>query len=81
MPPSFQEKYPMCGGIIDCTEVPIERPTEVSEQVNAWSNYKGDFTLKFLAGATPSGFIQFVSKVFDGRSSDTYITANSGLMT
>lgn len=80
MPPSFREKYPMCRVIIDCTEVPIERPAEVSEQVNTWSNYKSDFTLKFLVGTTPSGFIQFVSKVFGGRSSDTYITGNSGLL-
>uniref|UniRef100_A0A090XF76 Putative dde superfamily endonuclease n=2 Tax=Ixodes ricinus TaxID=34613 RepID=A0A090XF76_IXORI len=80
MPPSFREKYPTCRVIIDCTEVPIEKPPELSEQINCWSSYKSDFSLKFLIGITPSGFISFVSNVFGGRSSDTYITANSGLL-
>ncbi|CAN7982908.1 unnamed protein product [Ixodes hexagonus] len=80
MPPPFRDKYPTCRVIIDCTEVPIKKPPEVSEQINCWSSYKSDFTLKFLVGITPSGFISFVSNVFGGRSSDTYITANSGLL-
>lgn len=80
MPPSFREVYPACRVIIDCTEVPIEKPSEVRDQVNCWSSYKSDFTLKFLVGISPSGFISFVSKVFGGRSSDTFITANCGLL-
>ncbi|XP_037528669.2 uncharacterized protein LOC119405915 [Rhipicephalus sanguineus] len=80
MPPSFKEKYPTCRVIIDCTEVPIEMPPEVSEQVNCWSSYKSNFTLKFLVGVAPCGFISYVSEVFGGRASDTYITANCGLL-
>ncbi|KAL1479607.1 hypothetical protein MTO96_051720 [Rhipicephalus appendiculatus] len=80
MPPSFREKYPTCRVIIDCTEVSIETPPEVSEQVNCWSSYKSNFTLKFLVGVAPCGFISYVSEVFGGRASDTYITANCGLL-
>ncbi|KAL1480255.1 hypothetical protein MTO96_051190 [Rhipicephalus appendiculatus] len=80
MPPSFREKYPTCRVIIHCTEVSIETPPEVSEQVNCWSSYKSNFTLKFLVGVAPCGFISYVSEVFGGRASETYITANCGLL-
>ncbi|KAH8009918.1 hypothetical protein HPB51_022478 [Rhipicephalus microplus] len=80
MPPSFKEKYPMCRVIIDCTEVPMEMPPEVSEQENCLSSYKSNFTLKYIVGVAPSRFISYVSEVFGGRASATYITANCGLL-
>lgn len=80
MPASFRDKYPNCRVIIDCTEVPVERPTQVAHQVACWSNYKHDFTAKFLVGIAPSGYITFVSKCYGGRSSDTYVTSNCGLL-
>ncbi|CAN7948994.1 unnamed protein product [Ixodes pacificus] len=80
MPPSFRLKYPTCRVIVDSSEVRIEKPGKVADRVNCWSNYKSDFTLKFLVGITPSGYITFISDVFGGRSSDTYIIANSGLI-
>ncbi|KAL3174915.1 hypothetical protein MRX96_010944 [Rhipicephalus microplus] len=55
-------------------------PPEVIEQVNCWSSYRSNFTLKFLADVAPSGFISYVSEVFGGCASDTYITANCGLL-
>ncbi|CAN7981915.1 unnamed protein product [Ixodes pacificus] len=80
MPSSFRLNYPTCRVIVDCSEVRIEKPGKVADRVNRWSNYKSDFTLKFLVGITPSGYITFISDVFGGRSSDTYIIANSGLI-
>ncbi|KAL3227352.1 hypothetical protein MRX96_024158 [Rhipicephalus microplus] len=80
MPPSFKEKYPMCRVIIDCTEVPMEMPPEVSEQENCLSSYKSNFKLKYIVGVAPSRFISYVSEVFGGRASATYITANCGLL-
>lgn len=80
MPASFRAKYPNCRVIVDCTEVRIEKPGKVSDCINCWSNYKSDFTLKFLVGITPSGYITFVSNVYGGKASDTYILANSGLV-
>ncbi|XP_042146896.1 uncharacterized protein LOC115332568 [Ixodes scapularis] len=80
MPASFRSKYPNCRVIVDCSEVRIEKPSKVSDRVNCWSNYKSDFTLKFLVGITPSGYITFISDVYGGRASDTYIIANSRLV-
>lgn len=80
IPHIFRMQYPSCRVIVDCTEVRIERPQKVLDRVNTWSSYKHDFTLKFLVGITPSGYISFVSKVYGGRSSDTYILANCGLV-
>lgn len=80
MPGTFRAIYPTCRVIIDCTEVPIEQPTNVSEQVNTWSNYKQDFTMKFLVGIAPSGLVSFVSKAYGGRASDTYIAGNCGIL-
>ncbi|XP_037523930.1 uncharacterized protein LOC119401307 [Rhipicephalus sanguineus] len=80
MPPSFRLNYTNCRVIVDCSEVRIEKPGKVADRVNCWSNYKSDFTLKFLVGITPSGYITYISDVFGGRSSDTYILANSGLI-
>lgn len=80
MPPSFREKYSTCRVIIDYAEVSIEKPADVKEQVNCWSSYKSDFTLKFLVFITPCGFMTFVSIAFGGRSSDTYITAKCGFL-
>ncbi|XP_064455098.1 uncharacterized protein LOC135366359 [Ornithodoros turicata] len=80
MPSSFLDKYPTCRVIIDCAEVPIQKPPELSEQIRCWSSRRSDFTLKFLVAVAPSGFVSFVSSVFGGRWSDGYVAANSGLL-
>ncbi|XP_040077607.1 uncharacterized protein LOC120849456 [Ixodes scapularis] len=80
MPASFQSKYPNCRVIVDCSEVRIEKPSKVTDRVNCWSNYKSDFTLKYLVGITSSGYITFLSDVYGRRASDTYIIANSRLV-
>ncbi|XP_064455059.1 uncharacterized protein LOC135366316 [Ornithodoros turicata] len=80
MPGTFRATYPNCRVIIDCTEVPIEQPTTVSDQVNTWSNYKHDFTMKFLVGISPSGLVSFVYSAYGGRASDTHIAGNCGIL-
>jgi len=45
-----------------------------------YSNYKHSWTVKFLIGITPGAFISFLSKAYGGRSSDSYITIDSGLL-
>ena len=67
-----------CRIIIDCTEIFIERPKSLINQASTWSDYKHHNTVKFLVGITPSGFISFLSDCYGGRSSDKFITGDSG---
>lgn len=80
MPSSFKEKYKNCRIIIDCTEIKTAKPASIEQQVLLYSNYKGCHTVKFLIGVTPSGFISFVSDTYGGRSTDSFITVDCGLL-
>ena len=60
----------MCSG--------IERPKSLLNQASTWSDYKHHNTIKFLDGITPSGYISFLSDCYGGRSSDKFITTDSG---
>ena len=40
MPRSFKDLYPSTRCIIDCTEIPIEKPSDPISQRATWSSYK-----------------------------------------
>ena len=63
--------------IIDCFELFIDRPTNLTARNLTWSNYKSHNTGKYLIGITPQGTICFISKGWGGRASDQHITENS----
>ena len=66
--------------IIDGFELYIERPTNLTARSVTWSYYENNNTVKYLIGIVPQGTICFISKGWDGRTSDQHATKNSGFM-
>ncbi|KAJ8316468.1 hypothetical protein KUTeg_004805 [Tegillarca granosa] len=79
MPSSFK-KFKNLRVILDCTEIYIQRPSNLITQNLTFSNYKQHNTLKFLIGITPSGVISFVSDAWGGRISDRQLVIKSGFL-
>ena len=50
----------------------------INNQATTWSDYKHHNTIKFLIGIAPNGYITFLSKCYGGRTSDKYVTNDSG---
>ena len=80
MPLSFRRFFKKCCVIIDCTEIFMERPSDLLARAQVWSNYKHHSTMKFLIGITPQGTVSFVSRCAGGRINDKEITEQAGIM-
>ncbi|KAL4122397.1 hypothetical protein QTP88_014728 [Uroleucon formosanum] len=80
LPKAFKQNYPNCRCIIDCTEIKTEQPNTVEQRVYMFSRYKNAYTVKVLVAINPSGLICFLSKSYGGRSSDSFITNDSGFL-
>ena len=80
MPLPFRKFFNQCCVIIDCSEIFMERPTNLLARAQVWSNYKHHSTLKFLIGITPQGTISYVSQCVGGRMSDKEIVEQSTLL-
>ncbi|XP_071571572.1 uncharacterized protein [Temnothorax nylanderi] len=65
--------FPDIRIILDCTEILLQKPKSVCCQAITYSNYKSNYTLKFMTGVTPAGTISFVSRCYGGRFSDKAI--------
>ena len=77
LPPCFTS-FKNCCVIIDCTEIYIERPSNLNARAQAWSNYKNISTIKYLIGITPAaGAVSFLSCGWSGKVSDEEITIRS----
>ena len=80
MPEGFKKLYPSTRVILDCTEIFVETPTSLLLQLQLYSRYKSNTTLKGLIGITPNGAISFVSSLYTGGISDKEITRCSGIL-
>ena len=78
-PPQFST-YPNTRVIIDCTELFIERPSQLKVNCQTYSSYKSHSTFKALVAVSPGGVVVFVSRLWSGRSSDKQITQSCGLL-
>ena len=78
MPMCFRNKFGCkITTIIDCFELFIDRPTNLTAHNLTRSNYKSHNTGKYLIGITAQETICFISKGWGGRASDQDITENS----
>lgn len=66
--------------IIDCSELFIQKPSDLRNQAATWSDYKHHNTVKFLIAITPQGSIAYISELYGGRSSDRYIVKDSNFL-
>lgn len=80
MPGDFRRKFPNTRVILDATELPINKQSDVNAQNITWSAYKHKNTLKTMINCTPKGVVSFVSKAFGGSASDRQIIENSELL-
>jgi len=78
--PAAFSKFQNIRCIIDCTELFIERASNLAGQSLTFSNYKHHTTVKFLVGIVPTGAICYVSQAWGGRVSDRCITEESGFL-
>ena len=72
-------KYMNLRGVIDCTEVYIEKPSLPSSQRRTYSQHKSYNTFK-LVSLSPICHFNFVSKLFTGCISDKELVRQSGFL-
>ncbi|XP_064479176.1 uncharacterized protein LOC135392391 [Ornithodoros turicata] len=73
-------KYPNTRAVLDCTEIKIERPSDLQSRILTYSHYKQTYTAKVLVCETPGGLISYVSEAYGGRTSDTHIVKYSKVL-
>ena len=78
--PDCFKKYKNVIVIIDCTEVPIQRPSLALANGQIYSSYKGRPTCKLLVACTPVGTVSFISNSAGGAMSDKRIVKESGIL-
>ena len=80
MPIDFSKKFGNTRVILDATEQPIQKPSNVDAQSKTWSSYKHKNTLKTMIGITPNGAVSYISSAYAGSVSDRQIIERSTLL-
>ena len=68
------------GHIIDGFEVNMQKPSDDEAQASMWSNYKHNYTVKFLLGILSSGAMYFTSEGHGGSITDPVLTEICGFL-
>ena len=81
MPTCFRARFgTKITTVIDCFELFIDRPSNLTARALTWSHYKNHNTVKYLIGTTPQGTLSFTSGRWGGGTSDQHITENSDFL-
>ncbi|XP_028408823.1 uncharacterized protein LOC114531410 [Dendronephthya gigantea] len=80
LPSCFKGEYKDTYLIIDCTEIFIEKPSQVIQQSATWSEYKSHNTGKGLIGISPTLLPVFACDIYPGSISDEEIVKQSGIL-
>ncbi|CAB4057850.1 unnamed protein product [Lepeophtheirus salmonis] len=80
MPKDFKTKFPATRIVLDTTDIVIEKPKNVIQQVASWSSYKNCNTVKVIIGILPHGAVAFVSDAYGGFASDKQVIERYALM-
>lgn len=76
MPKCFED-FTNVRAVINGIEINIQKPKKICCQVQAYSTYKSNYTVKFVTAVSPGGIITYVSKAFPGKYSDKAIIDKS----
>ena len=79
MPEDFKRKFPATRVILDATEIPVQKPSDVVLQSATFSTYKHKNTLKTMIGISPNGLVTYTSNAYGGCTSDRQIIERSDL--
>nr|XP_047138307.1 uncharacterized protein LOC101234885 [Hydra vulgaris] len=66
--------------LMDCTEIFIQRPHNLTARAQTYSTYKSRNTIKYLIGITPAGAVSFLSSGWGDRALDKLISIQPGFL-